>query len=581
MILTQNINLIWASLLVEECIRNGADTFFLAPGARCTPLTLAVAHHSEARVVQHFDERGLAFAALGYARATGRPGVLICTSGTAVINLGPALVEASMDAQPLLLLTADRPPELRECGANQSIPQAEAFAAYTTWHQDLPCPDIAITPAYVLSTLAQALLRARSGPVHLNCPFREPLGPMPDRTDAERYLIPLSTWRRSHDPYSVVIPGTRRMDELSASGLDDLLPAHTRVLVIAGGGLSEADALAVNQLAGQRGWPIVSDISSGLHFGPQRKGIVRHVDALVNRDGFPDELRPERILQVGSRFLSKRLLQALEATALQAWVQVTSREVRFDPLHRVSHRFVVDIDRFCLEFGHPTEAPVLPVWSMAWLRADLRVERLYREHLDEAHTLTEPGVARAITRLLPNLHGLVLGASMPIRDVNQFAARNPNRVHVACNRGASGIDGTLATATGFARGHNRPVTVLLGDLTALHDLNSLALLARERVQVIVVIINNHGGGIFHFLPMADTSPEFETYFATPHEWRFKDIARQFGLPYAHPKDLSEFVDAYTEALAETQSCIIEVETHRDQNVEQHLALAEMLKLPVG
>ncbi|MEX2606691.1 MAG: 2-succinyl-5-enolpyruvyl-6-hydroxy-3-cyclohexene-1-carboxylic-acid synthase [Kiritimatiellia bacterium] len=577
---TENINQIWASLLVEECLRNGADTFFIAPGSRCTPLTLAVARHPEARVQQHFDERGLGFAALGFSRATGRPGVVICTSGTAVSNLTPAVVEASMDAQPMLLLTADRPFELRDCGANQAIPQTGAFAPYLRWSMDLSSPDSSISPETVLTTVDRAFQSLRHGPVHLNCPFREPLAPLPDRTDAEAYLISLHDWSRGHRPFTTNISSISQPDELSLSDLKELLGGNPRLLIIAGGGCNEAEALAIEQLGEQQAWPIVSDVSSGLHFGPRRNGVVRHVDALVGDWGFPEALVPEIVLQFGCRVLSKRLLSALKTHPPRTWIQVSNREGRFDPLHQVSHRFFTDMDRFCL-LWHQEGLPVSdPGWKRAWLRADTAVERIYHGQLDSAHTLSEPAVARAVTRLLPNLHGLVLGASMPVRDVNQFAARNTRQIHVACNRGASGIDGTLATAAGFARGLNQCVTVLLGDLAALHDLNSLAMVATSRVPVIVIVVNNHGGGIFHFLPVADDSPEFEKFFGTPHEWDFESAAAQFGLPYACLKDMEEFEAAYEEALATRKSCLIEVETDRTENVAQHAALAELVKLPV-
>lgn len=579
MILTENINLIWASLMVEECIRNGSDTFFLAPGSRCTPLTLAVARHPEAKTVQHFDERGLGFAALGFSRASGRPGVVICTSGTAVSNLTPAVMEASMDAQPMLLLTADRPFELRECGANQAIPQVNAFASEVKWSMDLATPDSSIPPEAVLTTVDRAFQSLRKGPVHLNCPFREPLSFQPDRTDSEAYLISLHHWAREHSPYTSVFPSLAQPDEISLYGLKELLGENSRVLIIAGGGCSEAEALAIEQLGEMQGWPIISDVTSGLHFGPRRNPLVRHVDALVGGFGFPEALRPEQVLQFGCRFLSKRLQSALETQPPRSWIQVTGREGRFDPLHRVSHRFVTEIDRFCLFWHQERMVPTTPEWKEAWLKADAQVEKLYHEQLDDAHSLTEPGVARAVTRMLPNLHGLVLGASMPVRDVNQFAAVNKNQIHVACNRGASGIDGTLATAVGFARGLYQCVTVLLGDLAALHDLNSLALVSTSKVPVIVIVVNNHGGGIFHFLPVNDASAEFETYFGTPHEWDFEHAAGQFDLPYARINDMEEFVQAYEEALTTRKSCVIEVQTDRQQNLQMHAALSEMLKLP--
>jgi 2-succinyl-5-enolpyruvyl-6-hydroxy-3-cyclohexene-1-carboxylate synthase len=337
--------------------------------------------------------------------------------------------------------------------------------------------------------------------------------------------------------------------------------------------------LAIQQLAQQQDWPVISDVTSGLHFGPEVAGVVRHVDALVSASGFSERLRPKHVLQFGTRFLSKSLLQALSAEPPESWVVVTPREGRFDPAHRVTHRVRADIDCFCLAWHRESMVPVRPEWRQAWLEGEARVESVYAEHLDHAETLTEPGVARAVTRLIPQLHGLVLGASMPVRDVNQVSYPSTHRVHVTANRGASGIDGTFATSVGFAKGLMQPVTVLLGDLSALHDLNSLSLISKSPVPVIVVIVNNDGGGIFHFLPMADDSAEFEECFGTPHGWNFGQAAGMFSLPYIHVTNLEGFVDAYRAALTSRQSRIIEVSTDRRLNVEQHRALSAVLDLP--
>ncbi len=307
--------------------------------------------------------------------------------------------------------------------------------------------------------------------------------------------------------------------------------------------------------------------------------MVRHVDALVSSAGFPESLEPTILIQFGTRFLSKKLLQALDVTALRAWVQVASLSGRFDPLHRVTHRFVADIDRFCLQLEQEAANDQGSDWKLAWLQADLQAERAYEELLDESDILSEPAVARNLTRRIRNLQGLVLGASMPVRDANQFAARNPNRIHVASNRGASGIDGTIATAVGFARGLNQCVTVLLGDLSALHDLNSLAMASLSRVPVIVVVINNHGGGIFHFLPQSGDE-DFEKFFGTPHPWSFEHAAEQFELPYAYVNNMEEFDATYEEALDTRTSCVIEVETDREENFNLHRMLEEKLDLPV-
>ena len=580
MIGRENMNQIWASLLVEECVRNGADTFFLAPGARCAPLTVAVSQHPDARIVQHFDERGLGFAALGFARATGRPGVLITTSGTAVSNLTPAVVEASMDAQPMLLLTADRPFELRDCGANQSIPQVQAFAPYVVDGHDLPAPNGAIPPQSVLTLLDKLLHQSAKGPVHLNCPFREPLAPVSDRTDAETYLLPIHEWMNHREPYTQIPPLVCTVDEMVMVDLKEELSTSAKVLVIAGGGCTEAEAMAIVQLAEQQQWPILSDVTSGLHFGPDQQQVIQHAETLLGPSGFPLDLKPDHVVQFGTRFLSKALLQALETMPPKTWTVVSPREGRFDPIHRVTHRIRSDIDRFCLAWHQEGLVETPEGWCAGWREADDKVEQVFQQQLDDAHSLTEPGVARAITRLLPHLNGLVVGASMPIRDVSSFAYPSERRIHVAANRGASGIDGTLATAFGFARGLSQTTTVFLGDLSTLHDLNSLALVAQSRIPLIVVVVNNHGGGIFHFLPLAETAPNFEKFFGTPHALQFGSAADMFHLPYAKVTDLPAFVETYEEALREKQSCIIEVETDRERNVEQHRALAAMLDLKV-
>jgi 2-succinyl-5-enolpyruvyl-6-hydroxy-3-cyclohexene-1-carboxylate synthase len=525
------------------------------------------------------DERGLAYAAVGFARATGRPGVVICTSGTAVSNLTPAVVEASMSGCPLLLLTADRPFELRDCGANQSIPQTNAFDPYIVFSRDLPAPERLLSPRVVVSTVDAAFQQVWRGPVHLNCPFREPLASVDPEWDAEAYLEPVQDWRDQGGQHTQFQPPVFEADPLVLGELKELFASSPDVLVIAGGGCTEAEAMAIHQLAAQQDWPLVSDVTSGLHFGPGCGDVVRHVDEVLASSRFPEALRPRHVLQFGTRFLSKVLLKSLEAESPDSWVVVTPREGNYDPAHRVTHRLQAGIDRFCLAWHQEPMVPTRPEWREGWLRAERRVEEVYGQQLDEAHTLTEPGIARAVTRQIPALHGLVLGASMPIRDVNRFSFPNPHRVHVAANRGASGIDGTLATAVGFAKGLVQPVTVLLGDLAALHDLNSLSLLAKSQVPVIVIIINNDGGGIFHFLPVPESDPAFDQFFATAHGWSFELAAAMFDLPYERPADLTAFSQTYRRALQTSTSCVLEVCTDRKRNVEQHQALTAMLDLP--
>lgn len=585
MIGLENLNQTWASLLIEECIRNGLDTFFLAPGSRCTPLTVAVARQPDAHVVQHFDERGLAFAALGYARATGRPGVVITTSGSAVSNLHPAVVEAAQDQVPMLLLTGDRPPELRDSGANQSIDQIHHFGSALESFTDLCCPDEAVSPTYVLTTLDQAIYKTRKGPVHVNCMFREPLAPSEDPGfDAEFWLKPVQGWRGNRSPYSAWQAPVSEVSELAEADVGEWLRDGDRVLLIAGGGLTEAESQAVAQLAATRHWPLVADLCSNLLFGKGGSTVIRHIDALLPDGRFTPETSPTVVIQFGVRFLSKPLLQALEHGPQRHWIHVSSRQQRLDPVHRVSHRIVAEADSYCMILEHHAMNPEhVPGdrWLRPWLEADAQAEQVLHTHLDGSHTLTEPGVARTLTRLLPNLHGLIAGSSMPVRDLTRFAARNKHIVHVASNRGASGIDGTIATAVGFARGLQLPVTAMLGDLTALHDLNSLAMIQQSQQPVILVVINNQGGGIFHFLPVADQEEIFEPYFGTPHPYDFSSAARMFQIAYHRPTTLDEFVEAYRMSIEQKRAALIEVRSDRRTNHSRQIALAKALMNPIG
>jgi 2-succinyl-5-enolpyruvyl-6-hydroxy-3-cyclohexene-1-carboxylate synthase len=642
-----NINRFWADLLVEELVRCGVGLFVLAPGSRSAPLASAVAAHPEARYVMHFDERGGAFAALGWARATGRPAAWVTTSGTAVANGLPTVVEASMDGVPLLCLTADRPPELRQTGANQTIDQPGIFGEYVRWRFDLPAPSPEIDPAFVLTTADQAVHRALhpAGPVHLNTMFREPLAPVPDG----RVLPDLPPrWRGGDDPFTRYerphMVATSEVAEIA-----DRLASIERGLVVAGRLRTRAEGEATLRLADALGWPLLPDVGSQIRLGPDHDAVCPYVDLALGSEAFRTAHRPEAVVHLGGRMTSKRLALHIAAASPALYVVVRDDPRRFDPDHAVTHRVEADVAAWCDVVATSVPRRSAGSWRQAWRAASQAVERMLdgalREdefsadtnlqsagvHLTAPHggagaqrlggytapertgasakdplrlpaapeatsprggvtpshqegvaavprgkedaAITEPGVARAVSRRIPEGHGLVLAASMPVRDVDTFAVAGGAPVLVATNRGASGIDGTVATAAGFARGLGRPVTLLIGDLALLHDLNSLALL-RDPAQppVTVVVINNDGGGIFHFLPIA-RHEAFEPLFGTPHGMGFEGAARQFGLDYARPAEAAAFESAYADAAASGRSSLIEVVTDR---VANHALHAELL-----
>lgn len=561
-------NRLWADLLVEELVRCGVGLFCLAPGSRSTPLVQAVAANPEARHLMHFDERGTAFAALGYARATGRPAAWVTTSGTAVANGLPAVVEASVDGVPLVLLTADRPPELRDTGANQTIPQPSVFGEYVRWRFDLPAPTAEIDPAFVLTTADQSVHRALGrprGPVHLNCMFREPLDA--DAPDDDG----LARWRASGEPYTRYV-APESVDRAAVADLTERLRGIERGLVVAGRLATRAEGEAAARLAGALGWPLLPDVGSQVRFEDSAVACPFY-DQALGSDAFREPFAPEAVIHLGGRVTSKRLGRLLADARPDPLVVVRDDPFRFDPDHVVTDRVVADVEAFCgalaEEVRRRAESPT--PWLKAWRAASVAVSDTLDAHLSESGVITEPAVARLAARHAGA--GLVLAASMPVRDADAFAALGGTATLVASNRGASGIDGTVATAAGFARGLDAPATLLLGDLALLHDLNSLAML-RDPAQppVTVVAVNNDGGGIFHFLPIAERADVFEPYFGTPHGLGFEHAARMFGLAYHRPETLAGLDAALGEARSSGRSALVEVRTERVANRALHADL---------
>ncbi len=569
--MTGGINGTWARLIVEELVRLGVDTFCLASGFRSAPLAIAAAQHPRARVISHYDERGTAFFALGFARATGRAAVWITTSGTAVANGLPAVVEADADYVPMVLLTADRPPELRRTGANQTIDQAGIFARYVRWSCDMPAPDEAVPPAYVLTTVDQACCKAHSapqGPVHLNCMFRAPLARK--TAVSATYLAPVQLWEASAHPFTQYVPlrGASDAEHIAAQ-----LAGASRILMVVGRLSNNRDGTAALDLAKACRWPVFADVNSQVRLGPQPEVLIDAYDLCLENTTFADAHAPEAVLYLGAPAVSKNLMRLLARHRPDPFVVVHDAPDRLDPTHQVTGRMQQSVQAACrsLQAAMGTAAGFDETWLKAWQKANRYARKVLEEELTGPGTLSEPFVAMAVTRRIADGHGLVLGNSLPVRDADRFGSAGWCRVHVAANRGASGIDGTIATAAGAACGWDTPVTVLLGDLSLLHDVNSLAM-ARS-YPLTVVVINNNGGGIFHHVDI-DTSPgTFERCFGTPHGLQFAHAAALFGHRYAQVYSRKEFLEVYSGACTGGESVIIEVCTDRKENHALRLALA--------
>jgi 2-succinyl-5-enolpyruvyl-6-hydroxy-3-cyclohexene-1-carboxylate synthase len=568
------MNQLWGYLIVEELLRNGVNYFVISPGSRSTPLTVAVAQNRQAKKIICLDERGAAFHAIGSARATGNPAVLICTSGTAAANYLPAVIEAAIDNIPLIILSGDRPPELRQTGANQTINQVNLYGDYPIWQFDLPCPTAEIQPQVVLTTIDLAVYRSRQAPggvVHLNCMFREPFGstdaPIEIPASLEKWHVNQSAYTRYASKLTIPTPA-------EIESLIKIIQSTTTGVLVVGQLKSIVDINAVLELALRLNWAVFADIQSGLRLRRDFPNLIHYFDRLLITDVAVELEQIDTIVQIGTRFVSSQWLKWIEKYPPQNYIVVINDRERHDPNHLVSLRIEADIAYLC---GHlSAQFPPLPpsTWVQKLRSASDRIGVTVAKFLKTAK-LTEPLTARTISELIPSQHGLWVSNSMPIRDLNMFgvgAISEDSQLlspRVGANRGTSGIEGAIASASGFAVGLQAPVTAIVGDLSSLHDLNSFALLQQNAQPVIVVIINNDGGGIFSFLPIAKSTEIFDTYFGTPHGLDFAHAAAMFKLDYYHPHDRDELIRDYNRSLANNRSAIIEVTTDRTENLQLH------------
>lgn len=529
----ENLNMTWARLLMEELVRLGLQHVCIAPGSRSAPLTLAAAEQSGLQTHLHFDERGLGFFALGLAKQLAAPVALITTSGTAVANLYPAVIEASLTQVPLIVLSADRPAELIDCGANQAIPQQGIFAGYPVFTQSLPAPELRIDPRFLLGTLDQlwAEIMQQPGPAHLNCPYPEPLYPGQGRAVPTDWFAPLSHWSTSGRPFTEIRPARPAIQP--EPGWADF--ASQSGIILAGQLHHPDEAEALLALAKQLGWPLIADVQSQLAGHPDTLPLV---DLALHNAHFRQQLGAARVLlQVGARFLSKRLSQFISQHPWQArWLLAPSLQ-RLAPDYGPSRRIQAPIADWCRH--HQATLPAPPVASPLRLNT-----RAIRQCLDaRLADWSELAIAEQVGARAPG--PLLIGNSLPARLLDMLMPiRSPQAGPIFSNRGASGIDGLIATAVGIATGSRIHTTLLIGDTSALHDLNSLALTRQPGVHLVIVLVNNDGGAIFGMLPGASQSGHLNDCFRLPHGLDFAHAAAQFGLSYYAVTDLAAFDQAW-------------------------------------
>jgi 2-succinyl-5-enolpyruvyl-6-hydroxy-3-cyclohexene-1-carboxylate synthase len=553
---------------VDELVRCGLREACTSPGSRSTPLVLSLARDKRIRATSHVDERSAAFFALGLAKASGIPPALACTSGTAAANYTPAVIEAHEARVPLLVLTADRPPELRDLGAGQTIDQIKLYGSAAKWFVEVD--DAPATPAR-LRWLRQLACRAfwtaldgRPGPVHLNFSLREPLvldEPLPDDESGRAGGRPWVTRPRiAAEPPPTLI-----------ETLKDEIAARPRAIIVAG--RAERDRELPTSVAGFADWaaiPLLADPLSGARRGP---AAIAHYDALLRDADFAAAHAPDLVLRIGDLPTSKPLRTWLHGLDDALQISFDPENAWQDPAGAVATILATDprttLDAIAAKMKRRRETD----WLTQWHSADRRAAAAIAQALTP-QGLNEPRVAAELGSLLPPEATVVVASSMPVRDVETFFPAREHPPRVLANRGANGIDGTVSTAFGCAAAESGPAILLIGDIALIHDIGGLLAANRLALKLTIVLLHNDGGGIFDFLPVSKTRPrdDFVQHVATPHGLDFAHAAALFGCGYEVATTVDEFRATLGRALAADRTSIVAVPTDRGVNVELHTAV---------
>ena len=580
------LNALWGEIIVDELAKSGIETAVLCPGSRSTPLTVAFAQHPDIETVSQLDERSAAFFALGYAKRTGLPAPLICTSGTALANFHPAVVEADSARVPMVLLTADRPPELTDSGANQTIDQERFYGTSTRAYRKLPEPEAADRK---LRSLRTALCRAvatatgtEPGPVHLDVPVRKPLeltadagsvpAGVPDGTLPEGFTAtdrPATAGRSG--PFVTVSHGSAGVSRTDRERIAAAIQGADSGLIVCGptdnGGPSPE---ALSELADATGFPVAADPLSGHRFGSHVGDLT-----LGGYDGYVSTIdaSPDVVVRFGASPTSKALRHYLrDSGARQFLVDPAGgwREATFTATDlvaadgtRVTSELAAVIGRRSGEYARRLTDTEADYWSFVSGREP-----------------PEGAVLADAVELAPDPSTLFVSNSMPVRDLDRFGRPRTAGVTVLGNRGASGIDGIVSTALGAGLGTEDPLVLVTGDLALYHDMNGLLAVSRAGVDATIVCLNNDGGGIFHLLPIEDHDT-FEEWFRTPHGLDFEHSADLYDLSFARTDDRERFRELYAESVGSAGTDVIEFRTDSRRNHDDRRDLEARVAARLG
>ncbi|MCK8817887.1 2-succinyl-5-enolpyruvyl-6-hydroxy-3-cyclohexene-1-carboxylic-acid synthase [Natroniella sulfidigena] len=580
----QQITHDYVTAFVDELVKAGLKDVCLCPGSRSTPLAMILAQHQEVRVWRHIDERSAAFFALGRAKVNQEPVALVCTSGTAAANFLPAVIEANYSRIPLVVLTADRPPELQNIGAPQAIDQMNLYGSHAKWSLEMALPEATEDMLrYVRTTAGRAVATAKhspAGPVHLNFPFRKPLVPLAGN-QAQQAKSLGRNGRENNQGYVTV---TQADPKLAQAQLEELATELDKVeegLIVCGPQIGEELPTSVIELANQLDFPILADPLSQIRCGKHNQELViDNYDAFLRNHEFCDSYQSEVIIRFGAMPTSKAVFLYLKEHQYTRQLVIDGGAGWHDPTALASEFIYVDPDSFCSmlagELKGRKHSTVHTDWSESWLKAAQVSKEAIEERLSDYDDLFEGRIFTELAELLPDKATLVAGNSMPVRDLDTFFANTDKEIKLVANRGANGIDGVVSTALGVSTTTDDPVILVIGDLSFYHDLNGLLAAKLHQLDLSIIVVNNDGGGIFSFLPQANYPEYFEELFGTPIGLDFEHAVQMYQGEFIKADTWPEFNSAIEASMSDGGLQVIEVCTDREINAARHREMWEVV-----
>ncbi|PLS01977.1 2-succinyl-5-enolpyruvyl-6-hydroxy-3-cyclohexene-1-carboxylic-acid synthase [Neobacillus cucumis] len=554
----------YIAAFVAELVLTGVTDVVVSPGSRSTPMAMVMAEHPDLNVHIHVDERSAAFFGLGIAKAKNKPVAILCTSGTAAANYFPAIVEAKYSRVPLLILTADRPHELREVGAPQAIDQLHLYGHHVKWFADMALPEKSnemIRYARTICARAAAIAtQTPAGPVHLNFPFREPLIPKMDKTLFELSERPKG-YVKVHNSHLDV------RDEVFKE-IAEFLNEKEKGIIVCGNISDEKFAKAVTSLADRLNYPILADPLSQLRSGEHElEDIIEAYDTFLRNKDAKTFLKPDVVLRFGAMPVSKALTIFLKENHLADQFVVDGGGGWRDPSALSTNMIFCNETIFCEKLLTYLDTNTSPRFLEDWKK----INQLTKENMTVIRDVTELSEGKLFNQLadlLPEESTLFVGNSMPIRDLDSFFLSNNKSIKLMANRGANGIDGTVSTAIGAAV-YTRSLYLVLGDLTFFHDLNGLIAAKLYNIDIQIIVINNNGGGIFSFLPQSEHPKHFELLFGTPLNIDFEHAVKMFNGQYTKIIDWDHLGTLLEQSKNQKGIHVYEINTNRDRNRDEH------------